>query len=211
MSESISDVLNPDRLPREASGLKAEKTLNRITLTPLSVNPGKTLYYVNIPKLTEGIIIVPGSVGLLFNLNVVGHANNTLVNNVGRNLVASLKVKFGGEVIQDTQRYDLLKTYNNPFLSKEEREDRLKQGISSVNMRKLRTNAGDKVTTDAEEVALASVHNTKYRIPLDHPVLNDHGVFYPKALPNHLLFELTFAPVGILSSTLTSPELQTIP
>ena len=70
-----------------------------------------------------------------------------------------------------------------------------KKGISSVNMRKLRMNAGDKVTTDAGEVALASVNNTKYRIPLDHPVLNDHCVFYPKALPHHLLFELTFAPV----------------
>ena len=64
----------------------------------------------------------------------------------------------------------------------------MKQGISSVNMRKLRT-------TDAGKVALAAVHNTKYRIPLDHPILNDHGVSYPKALPNHLLFELTFAPV----------------
>ena len=86
-------------------------------------------------------------------------------------------------------------TYNDLFLPKEAREDRLKQGISSTNMRKLRTNAGDKVTTDAGEVVLAAVHNTKYRIPLDYPVMNDHGVFYPKTLPNHLLFELTFAPV----------------
>ena len=81
------------------------------------------------------------------------------------------------------------------FLSKEDREDRLKQGISSVNMRKLRANAGDKVTTDAGEVALAPIHNTKYRIPLDHPVLNDHGVFYRRALPHQLMFELRFAPV----------------
>ena len=194
MSQAISDVLNPNRNPREAFGLKAEKTLNRITLNPSSVNLEETLY-VNIPKLAEGVVIVPGSVALLFNLNVAGHANNTLVNNVGRNLVTSLKVKFGEEILQDTQRYDLLKTYNDLFLSKEEREDRLKQGISSVNMRKLRTNAGDKVTTDAGEVALALVHNTKYRIALDHPVLNNHGVFYPKVLPNHLLFELTFEQV----------------
>ena len=62
-------------------------------------------------------------------------------------------------------------------------------------MRKLPTNAGDKVTSDAGEVALASIHNTKYRIPSDHPVLNEHGVFYPKTLPNHLQFELTFADV----------------
>ena len=132
MSESISDVLNPNRLPLEPYGLKAEKTLNRITLNPSSVNPGETLY-VNIPKLAEGLVIVPGSVALLFNLNVTDQANNTLVNNVGRKLATSLKVKFGGEILQDTQRYDLLKTYNDLFLSKEEREDRLKQGISSVN------------------------------------------------------------------------------
>ena len=191
MSLTISEVLNPNRLPRKAYGLKYEATLNRITLNPSSVNPGETLY-VNIPKLAEGIIIVPGSVELLFNLNVAGHANNILVNNVGRNLVTILKVKFGGEILQDTQRYDLLETFNDLFLSKEDREDRLNQDISSVNMRKLRTNAGDKVTSDTGEVALASVHNTKYRVPLDHPVLNDHGVFYPKALPNHL-FKLTFA------------------
>ena len=175
--------------------MKAEATLNRITLNPSSVNPGETLY-VNTPKLAEGVVILPGSVGILFNLNVAGHANNTLVNNFGQNLVTSLKVKFGGEILQDTQRYDLLQTYNDLFLSKEEREDRLKQGISSVNIRKLRTNAGDKVTSDAGGVSLASIHNTKYRIPLDRPVLNDHGVFYPKALPNDLVFELTFATVA---------------
>ena len=190
MDLAVSQELNPNRYPREAHGLKAEATLNRITLNPSSINPGETLY-VNIPKLAEGIVIVPKSVALVFNLCVVGHANNTLVNNVGRNLVTSFKVKFGGEILQDTQRYDLFQTYNDLFLTKEEREDRLKQGISSVNMRKLRTNTGDKVTAHSGEVALAVVHNTKYRIP----ILNDHGVFYPKALPNHLLFELTFAPV----------------
>ena len=195
MSQAISEILNPNRNPREAFGLKAEATLNRITLNPSSVNPGETLY-VNTPKLVEGIVIVQGSVALLFNLNVAGHANNTLVNNVGQNLVTSLKVKFGGEILQDTQRYDLLQTYNDLFLTKKEREDRLKQGISSTNMQKLRTNAGDKVTTGAGEVALAAVHNTKYRIPLDNSVLNELGVYYPKAFPNHLQFELTFAPVA---------------
>ena len=117
------------------------------------------------------------------------------MNNVGRNMVTTLKVKFGGEVLQTTERYDLLQTYNDLFFSKEDRKDRLEQGILSVNMRKLRTNAGDKVTSDAGEVALASIYNTKYRIPLEHPVLNGHGTFYPKALPHQLSFELTFAPV----------------
>ena len=126
----------------------------------------------------------------MFDLEVEGHANNTVVNNLGANLVSRFKVLFGGETLQDTQRYDLFQTYHDLFLTDEEREDRLKKGISSLNIRKLRTKAGDAKTQDAKEVALAAVHNTKYRIPINHPILNDHGVFYPKAFENHLILRL---------------------
>ena len=192
---TISEKINPNRIPRDPLGLKEESTLNRITLNPSSANPGETLY-INIPKLSENLVIVPGSVYLVFNLDVDGHENNTLVNNVSSNLVTRLRVLFGGETLQDTQRYDLFQTYHDLFLTDEEREDRLKQGISSRNMRRLRTNAGDKSDTDANEVVLAVVHNTKYHIPLNHPILKDHGVFYPKALDHQLIFEITLAPVN---------------
>ena len=65
-----------------------------------------------------------------------------------------------------------------------------------MNIRKLRTNAGDKSTFDANEVALAAIHSTKSCIPLDHYVLKDHGVMYPYALPYSFSFELTLAPVS---------------
>ena len=129
MSVSISERLNPNRNPKDSFVLKADYTLNRITLNPSSANPGETLY-ITIPKLKENVVIVPGSVNLLFDLNVVGHANITLVNNVARNLVVRQKVIFAGETLQDTQRYDLLKTYNDLFLNKDERED-YKQRIKS--------------------------------------------------------------------------------
>ena len=192
MSHAISEKINPNRVPREPFGLKAESSLNRITLNPSSANEGATLY-INIPKLTDNVVIVPGSVNLLFDLKIGGHANNTLVNNIGRNLACQLKVSFGGETLQTTERYDIFQTYHDFFL--DDREDRLRQGISSENMRKLRTNAGDKVTSEAKEVALAAIHNTKYVIPLDHPVLSDHGSFYPKALPHPLMFEITLPKV----------------
>ena len=76
-----------------------------------------------------------------------------------------------------------------------DRQAKLRGGISSENMRKLRTNAWDKDTSNAKEVKLATIHNTKYCIPLDHPILNDHGVFYPMALSYSLCFEIKFAPV----------------
>ena len=77
---------------------------------------------------------MPGSVYLIFDLNVQGHANNTLVNNVARNLVSRLKVAFGDVILNDTVRYDLLKTYEDLFT---DREDKLRQGISSENMGRL--------------------------------------------------------------------------
>ena len=189
---SVSEIINPNRVPREPFGLKSESSLNRITFNPSSANPEEKIN-VTIPKLTDNVVIVPGSVYLLFDLIVGGHINNTLVNNVGRNLVEQLKVSFGGETLQDTRRYDLFQTYHDLFL--DDRDDRLKQGISSENMRKLRTNAGDKVTSDAKEVFLASIHNHKYRIPLDHPILSDHGAIYPRALPCDITFEITLPKV----------------
>ena len=114
---------------------------------------------------------------LVFNLSISGHENNTVVNNISRNLVKRQRVVFGGESLQDTMNYDLFQTYHDLFLQKEERENMLRHGISSENMRKLRTNAGDKDTSTGKEVAMAALHNTKYCIPLDHPILTDHGVF----------------------------------
>ena len=64
-----------------------------------------------------------------------------------------------------------------------------------MDLNKIRSGAGDKKTSGVdEENALNAVYGTKYRINLDHPILTDHGVFYPQALPNDLVFELTLAP-----------------
>ncbi|KAK3718103.1 hypothetical protein QZH41_017205 [Actinostola sp. cb2023] len=102
-----------------------------------------------------------------------------------------MRVLYGGETLQDTHRIDLFETYNDLYLSKRERENMLREGISSTNMRKLRTDADDKVSTDAKEVALAAVYGDRYRMPINHPILDDHGSFYAKALSQNLTFEIT--------------------
>lgn len=48
---------------------------------------------VPVPKLHEGVVLVPGSFAPKFNLIVSGHANNNLVNNMARPLVDRLTVK----------------------------------------------------------------------------------------------------------------------
>ena len=95
--QTISEKLNPNMSTRKSFGLKAESTLHRITLNPLSANPGETLY-LYIPKLSENKVIVPRSVSLRFDLILEGHANNTVVNNVIRKILfhnskLSLQVK----------------------------------------------------------------------------------------------------------------------
>ena len=194
MSQTISERIDPNRMPKQPFGLKAETTLHRTTFTPSSANPGETLY-VNIPKLSGNNVIVPNSVRLAFDIDVGGHANNTLVNNLGRNLVSNFKVVLGGETLQDTKRYDLFSTYHDLFLPKDERTRKLRQGISGANMRKLRTGAGDADTANAGQVALGKVYSTRYHIPINHPILDDHGVFRPRSLRETLTFEITLASV----------------
>ena len=96
-----SEKINPNRIPKEPFGLKAESTLNRITLNPSSASPGETLY-INIPKLAENLVIVPGSVSLMFDLDVEGHANNTVVNNLGSQSCHQNESSFRG---RDFARY----------------------------------------------------------------------------------------------------------
>ena len=73
----------------------------------------------------------------------------------------------------------------------------LSEGIQSLDLCKIRSGAGDKKTSGVdEENKLNGVYGTKYRINLDHPILTDHGIFYPQGLYNDLVFELTLAPAG---------------
>ena len=152
-------------------------------------------------------VIVPNSVRLAFDIEVGGHADNTLVNNVGRNLVSNFKVVLGGETVQDTKRYDLFLTYHDLFLPKDERTRRLRQGISTENMRRLRSGATDAVSSDAGEVALGKIYGKRHHIPINHPILDDHGVFRPRSLRETLSFEITLAPVldVVVSSDVSTP------
>ena len=106
-------------------GMKAERAVNRITFTPSEASPGSTLY-VYVPKLNENEVLVPGSLALVFDINLSGgHANNFLAQNVMQALVDRLVVKFAGTILQDTVGYDIYETFEDLFLSQEERDNRI--------------------------------------------------------------------------------------
>ncbi|KAL9955119.1 hypothetical protein ACROYT_G036405 [Oculina patagonica] len=192
--DAVQENLRPGRTEKILGVLKAERAVKRITFDRTEANPEETLY-VSVPKLNENEVIVPGSLALRFNIDLSGgHANNFLVDNVSRALVDKFVVKYEGTVVQDTVGYDIYKIFEDFFLSQEERDDRVPEGIQSEDLNKIRSNAGDKKTSGVEaEKKLNELYGNKYRIRLDHQILTDHGAFYPQALYNDLVFELKLA------------------
>ena len=195
-----SNILDPRRLPRKTKALKADRTVHRITFNPSSAKSGETLY-ITMPKLGEGMVFVPYSTFLRFNLTIeMGQVNNTVVQNVGRNLVQNFKVVFGGKTIADVERADLYGAYHDMVTCEED----MMMGLTTENYRKLRTAAGD-AASNAKEVEHTLKYASTYHIPLSHPILDDHGLFYQKELDD-LRFEIKLANKGEIVVTSDSTK-----
>ena len=142
--DGVSYGLHPSHNEKELHGMKAYHAVNTVTFTPSEAKPKETLY-VNVPKVGENEVIVPNFLALTFNIDLSGgHANNFLVQNVSRALVEKLVVKFGTEIIDVTQGYDIYKTFQDLFLPEEKRDNMLLEGIQSEDLCKIRSNSGDK-------------------------------------------------------------------
>ena len=193
--------MEPHILPTHSeaifNAMQAERTVTRIAFNPSTANPGDVLY-VAVPKLAQDVVMVPGSLALVFDIDLTGgHANNYLVQNVSRALVSRLTVKFGGKPVQDTNGYDNYKIFDDLFPSVYERDKMLMEGIQSTNLCKIRSNSGDKPTSGVNtENSLKAVYKQKYKINLDNQILTSSGVFYSEALDKDLIFELTLAPAS---------------
>ena len=193
---TTSEIINPNFEEKITNTLKADRTVHRVTFNPNKASPGETLF-IPVPKLNDKVVLVPGSLAVIFYLTVSGQTNYFLVNNVSRALVDRLTVKFAGEILQDTDGYDLFKLYEDLFLTEKERANRLSEGIQSEDLAKIRCNAGDKKTSGVDkEKKLNAIYGNKYRIPIDHEILKKHGVFFPRALSDKLVFELGLSPAS---------------
>ena len=88
----------PNFEKKTSNALKADCLVHRVTFNPNRASPGK-VPRVPVPKLDDGAVLVLGSLYLIFDLAVSGHANNYIVNNVARALVDGLTAKFVGEIV----------------------------------------------------------------------------------------------------------------
>ena len=91
-------AVEPHLLPSHSESIfdsmKAERTNTRIAFNPSEANP-RDILYIAVPKLAKDVVMVPGSLTLVFDIDLTGgHANNDLVPNVSRALVSRLTVTF---------------------------------------------------------------------------------------------------------------------
>ena len=159
---AVEPHLLPSHSVATLESMRAERTVTRIAFNPGDANPGDILY-IAVPKLAKDVVMVPGSLALVFDIDLTGgHANNYLVQNVSRALVTRLTVTFGGTPVQDTNGYDIYKIFEDLFLSVYERDEMIMEGIRSTNLCKIRSGAGDKPTSGVDaENKLETVYKKK--------------------------------------------------
>jgi len=159
---SVPENLRATYCKKTLRAMQAERAVKRITFSRTEAEPGDTLY-VSVPKLNVNEVLVPGSLALVFNVDLSGgHANNCLVQNVTRALVDRLHVKFGGETLQDTVGYGIYKIFDDRLLSQEQRDNMIFEGIQSEDLCKIRSGAEDKKTSGvAAEKKLNEVYGRK--------------------------------------------------
>ena len=102
--------------------------------------------------------------------------NRTLVSNIGRAIIKKLAVKFEGNEIMSVDDFDVFACYRDLWKTKSEKRNAIQQGIISTdwcmeNCIKLRINAGDKSTSNAQDKAIADSYGNKFIIPLDIEML----------------------------------------
>ena len=134
------------------------------------------------------------------------------MSNTGRAIIKKLAVKFEGNEIMSVDDYDIFACYQDLGKTKSEKRNAIHQGIISnegctENCIKLRINAGDKSTSNAQDRAIADAYGNKFKILLDFEMLDSAAPYYHAGLGNRPCYELTFNDYNrVTKSGVSSPK-----
>ena len=205
--------LNPEHSLRTPKGIKGTRQKVIVTHNPNEIDQAQELL-VRFPNLGSDDVIIPGMANFSFNIELTSavDANRTLVSNIGRAMVKKLAVKFEGNEIMSIDDYDIFVCYQDLWKTKSEKRNVIRQGIISndgctENCIKLRINAGDKSTSNAQDKAIADAYGNKFIILLDFEMLDNAAPYYQAGLGNRLCYELTFNDYNrVTKSGVSSPK-----
>ena len=127
---------------------------------------------VEIPAGSRDQIIVPDTLKITFNLEVESKdKTRSVVNNVGRALVKKKVLMLGSKETDTVNQSYIYDTYKDLYLSKQEREEKLLQGIQSATGLKARVGAtqadGAALKLTKEENAIKKTVSNRCSIPVD--------------------------------------------
>lgn len=191
-ANSIQADLHPEFSQRIHSALKAERVVTTVSFHPAEAEP-EAILTVKVPKLQRDQLIVPGTLALVFDVDLLDTANtNYIVESFPRALVETMTTRFGTQTLETTTNYDIYKIFKDFFLSTEERNNSMLEGIGNADFRKVFSGTTG-AATSGSDYAVAQVIGKKMRLKLDHDIVTKNGLFYPWGLAEHLEFEIRLA------------------
>ena len=100
------------RKERQPSGIKAERTHYSVNYNPSTLQSGQILI-IKIPSLAINTLIVPGSMKLVFNINISGDTDSWFTNNLAANLINRIEIKWRTKSVLNINNYDVLNSYKD--------------------------------------------------------------------------------------------------
>ena len=189
---AYGNKLNPYRKLREPRGVKGIRQSVVITNNPSTIDQNQQLL-VRFPNLSNNDVIVPGTVRLAFEIELVSSkdADKTIYQNIGRAIIKKTTIRISGNEVMSIDDSDIYHCYVDLWKSPSERVNMAYQGIGKANMLKHRVGARN-ATADAGDEAIADAYKNRFCIPLDFELLESHMPFYQAGLGDRLEYELTF-------------------
>ena len=153
----------------------------------------------DIPHGSRDYAIIPDSVKITFNLDIKSTDKAcSVVNNVGRAMVKKKVLMLGSTDTDTINNSDIYDTYKDLYLSEKEREEKLLQGIQSVNGLKARLGAkkadGTRLTLITQENGIKKTFDKRFAVPLSFNFFKHH--VYPYELKEDLIVRLELNSAG---------------
>ena len=186
---SYGNKLDPYRKIRVSRGVKGIRQSVVITNNPSTIDQNQQLL-VRFPNLSNNDVIVPRSVRLAFNIELVStDASATIFQTLGKSIIKKTVIRISGNEVMSIEDSDIYHCYIDLWRCPSERINMAYQGVGKDNMLKHRAGARN-ASSDVEDIANA--YGNRFCIPLDFELLETHMPFYQAGLGDRLEYELTF-------------------
>jgi hypothetical protein len=203
--------LNPWRSTIQLLAAKGERLVPVVTNIQSTIDQNQTIQ-IQFPNLGENDVVYPGTACVAFNLALTsgtGTADNnrTIVNNIGRAIISKITINIDSFEIYCLDDADIYLCFKDLwYMTDKQRTNGAYRGIQTTNTGRIRVGAANAVAATQPDASIAAAYGSRFCIPLDFELLNDHMPFYQSGLKSRLTLGLTFNPYGkvVVSSNSTA-------